>query len=210
MKDSRSESYTWQNQLNYNVSFNQKHHFSAFFGHEISQYRSNSNYTLFPEYDPSLGIYSFPEIGSDHVTLLKGMFQNLMSVSESINRSVSFFTALNYSFDDRYVFSTSARMDGADVIGSKNRFSPLWNASFRYNLHKEPFMKNVDWLSQLALRFSYGYTGSIDKNALPYNVLSYLVSKKFMDVVKVLLSNGKRSKTGVLVLKWLSARIASR
>ena len=182
-RDSRSESYTWQNQLNYNVSFNQKHHFSAFFGHEISQYRSNSNYTLFPEYDPELGIYSFPEIGSDHVTLLKGMFQNLMSVSESINRSVSFFTALNYSFDDRYVFSTSARMDGADVIGSKNRFSPLWNASFRYNLHKEPFMKNVDWLSQLALRFSYGYTGSIDKNALPYNVLSYLVSKKFMDVV---------------------------
>lgn len=106
-----------------------------------------------------------------------------MDVNQSINRSVSFFTALNYSYKDRYVFSTSARLDGADVIGSKNRFSPLWNVSFRYNLHKEPFIEKLKFISQLAFRVSYGYTGSIDKNALPYNVLSYLSSNKFMDTV---------------------------
>lgn len=182
-RDSRSESITWQNQLNYSLTLKDKHHISAFLGHEVSQYRSNSNYTLYPEYDPELGIYSFPAFGSQNVSTVLGMLQNLMSVSESINRNVSFFAAFNYSFSDRYVFSTSARMDGTDVIGSKNRFSPLWNASFRYNLHKEPFLKDVDWLSQLAFRVSYGYTGSIDKSALPYNVLSYLMSRKFMDTV---------------------------
>ena len=182
-RDTRSASYTWQNQLNYNVSFNKEHHFSAFFGHEISQHTSNYNYTLYPEYDPDMGIFSIPAFGSQHVETVRNMIRNLMDVGESINRSVSFFTALNYSYKDRYIFSTSARLDGADVIGSKNRFSPLWNASFRYNIHKEPFMEKLEWISQMAFRVSYGYTGSIDKSALPYNVLSYTTSNKFMDTV---------------------------
>lgn len=182
-RDTRSASYTWQNQLNYNVSINKSHHLSVFLGHEVSEHTSNSNYTLYPEYDPDMGIFSIPAFGSQHVETVQKMIRNLMDVNESISRSVSFFTALNYSYQDRYVLSTSARLDGADVIGSKNRFSPLWNASFRYNLHKEPFMEKLDWLSQMAFRVSYGFTGSIDKNALPYNVLSYLSSKKFMDTV---------------------------
>lgn len=182
-RDSRSESYTWQNQLNYNLSINKAHHLSAFLGHEISEYKSYYNYTLFPEYDPDMGIFNIPAFGAQHVETVQKMIRNLMDVGESINRSVSIFTALNYSYKDRYVFSTSARLDGADVIGSKNRFSPLWNASFRYNLHKEPFMEKLKWISQMAFRVSYGYTGSIDKNALPYNVLSYLSSNKFMNTV---------------------------
>jgi len=182
-KDSRSESYTWQNQLNYNFAIDKSHYFSAFFGHEISQHTSHYNYTLYPEYDPDMGIFNIPAFGSQHVATIRNMMRNLMDVSESISRSVSFFAALNYSYKDRYVFSTSARLDGADVIGSKNRFSPLWNASFRYNLHKEPFLEKLKWLSQLAFRVSYGYTGSIDKNAIPYNVLSYTTSNKFMNTV---------------------------
>ena len=64
-------------------------------------------------------------------------------------------------------FSASTRMDGADIIGAKNRFSPLWNASLKYNIHKENFMTRFGWINELAVRFSYGYTGSIDKSALP-------------------------------------------
>ena len=182
-RDTRSESYTWQNQLNYNLSLKDTHFLSVFLGHEISEYKSNNNYTLYPEYDPDMGIFNIPAFGPNQVETIQRMVKNLMDVGQSINRSVSFFTALSYSYKDRYVFSTSARLDGADVIGSQNRFSPLWNLSFRYNLHKEPFIEKLNFISQLAFRFSYGYTGSIDKSALPYNVLSYLTSNKYMDTV---------------------------
>ena len=43
-------------------------------------------------------------------------------------------------------------------------------------------MTRFGWINELAFRVSYGYTGSIDKTALPFNVLSYLMSSKFLDM----------------------------
>ena len=70
-------------------------------------------------------------------------------------------------------------MDGADIIGTANRFSPLWNASFKYNVYEEGFMKKISWLDELAFRLSYGYTGSIDKNALPFGVMTFMSTDEY-------------------------------
>ena len=56
---------------------------------------------------------------------------NLMSTSEEQDRSVSFFLTGSYSYKDRYVLSGSYRWDGVDIIGKDNRFTPLWNVSFK-------------------------------------------------------------------------------
>ena len=40
-------------------------------------------------------------------------------------------------------------------------------------------MKKLSWLHELAFRVSYGYTGSIDKRALPFNVLYYNIASTF-------------------------------
>ena len=88
---------------------------------------------------------------------MKKKILNLLDgLSESRNRSVSFFVSGSYSFLDRYVVAGSIRMDGADIIGTANRFSPLWNASFKYNVYEEGFMKKISWLDELAFRLSYG------------------------------------------------------
>ena len=184
-RNHRSRSYTWSNRLEYNQSFNDKHYVSLFLAHEMSEGGSNSNSVRFPEYDPVKGLTNVPEIGADKISYVQQMIKNLLGQSESRNRRVSFFMSGSYSYKDRYIFSASARMDGADIIGTKNRFSPLWNASLKYNLHNEKFMKErgiSGIISELAFRFSYGYTGSIDKNALPFNVLSYSMSSKFFGV----------------------------
>lgn len=179
----RRHSYTWSNRLEYMQGFKDNHFLNLFLGYEMSESAGYNNSVRFPEYDPEKGLTSVPEIGADKITYVQQMIENLMDQSETKSRSVSIFASLGYSYRDRYVFSASARMDGSDVIGTKNRFSPLWNASLRYNLHKEEFMKRFEWLNELAFRISYGYTGSIDKNALPFNVLSYMMSsKKFFDV----------------------------
>lgn len=169
----RNLHYAWSNRLEYTPTFKDKHILSIFLGHEVAEFTGNSNSVTFPEYDADKGLAFVPEIGEKYVSQIQGLIENLQYISESRSRSVSFFMAGTYSFKDRYVLSTSMRLDGADIIGTDNRFSPLWNASFRYNLHREKFMKKVKWLDECAVRFSYGYTGSIDKNALPFNVLSF-------------------------------------
>ena len=49
----------------------------------------------------------------------------------------------------------------------------------KYNLHNENFLKEREWLNELAFRFSYGYTGSIDKNALPFGVMTFLTTDEY-------------------------------
>ncbi len=182
-RDGRMEAYTWQNSLEYIKEFKQTHYLSLFLGHEMAEFNSYNNYSRFPEYNDEKGLFSVPEIGPEQISLVKTMVANLLGRDEVRNRQVSFFLSGSYSFRDRYVFSASARLDGADVIGSANRFSPLWNASFKYNLHKEAFMKKFSWLHELAFRASYGYTGSIDKRALPFNVLAYEMASTFFNTL---------------------------
>lgn len=181
-RNSRSRSYTWSNRLEYTKGFGDSHFLNVFLGHEMAENMSNNNSVRFPEYDPEKGLTNVPVIGADKISNVQQLIKNLMEQGESRSRSVSFFASAGYSYKDRYILSGSMRLDGVDIIGTENRFSPLWNASFKYNLHKEAFMERFGWLNEFALRFSYGYTGSIDKEALPFNVLSYSMSSKFFDI----------------------------
>lgn len=182
-RDGRTEAYTWQNQLEYTKEFKETHYLNLFLGHEMADFSSYNNYSRFPEYNDEKGLFSVPSIGVEQIDRVPVMIANLLGRNESRSRQVSFFLSGSYSFRDRYVFSASARLDGADVIGSANRFSPLWNASVKYNLHREDFMKELSWVHELAFRASYGYTGSIDKRALPYNVLSYSMASEFFNTL---------------------------
>lgn len=176
--NSRSQGWTWRNSLEFGQAFNEKHFVSVYIGHEVSEYKSNSNYVKYPEYDSEKGLMGVPEL--DGVEDIKKKIMKLLDgPSESQNRSVSFFVSGSYSFMDRYIFAGSIRLDGADIIGTANRFSPLWNASFKYNMNEEQFMKDVSWVDELAFRVSYGYTGSIDKNALPFGVMTFSTTDEY-------------------------------
>lgn len=167
----RGMSYTWRNQLEYAYDWNGKHIISAVVGHEMSDSKTNSFGYKSPEYDPVYGLVGFPDLTGIAATRLS--MNSLFTTSESQDRSVSFFLTGSYSFEDRYVISGSYRMDGVDIIGKDNRFTPLWNVSFKYNLHNEGFMGGVDWINSLSLRGSYGFTGSIDHNAYPFTILTF-------------------------------------
>lgn len=171
---SRSMSWTIRNQLEFARGFSDgKHYVNAYLGQEVSSKMGYAFNSMMPEWNPIYGVGSYPDlVGSTVPTATKLKFLSLGNHSESQDRSVSFFLTGSYSFMDRYVVAASARMDGVDIIGTENRFSPLWNVSGKWNLHNEGFMSSVDWISQLAFRVSYGFTGSIDRNALPFSTMS--------------------------------------
>ena len=79
-------------------------------------------------------------------------------------RSVGFFTNINYIYDSRYFADVSFRYDGSSKFGANNRFAPFWAVGGGWNLHNESFLKNSN-ISMLKLRASYGVTGNQDFDA---------------------------------------------
>ena len=72
---------------------------------------------------------------------------------------VSFFGRVNYSFDSRYLFTFSLRADGSSKFAKDNRWGYFPSAAFAWNAKNESFLADVDVVSALKLRLSYGETG---------------------------------------------------
>lgn len=84
---------------------------------------------------------------------------------------VGFFGRLNYNIQDKYLLTATVRRDGSSVFGQNNKFATFPSASVGWNLAEEPFL-NVDGLTQLKLRGSYGLSGN--QGVPPYESLPLL------------------------------------
>ena len=71
---------------------------------------------------------------------------------------VSFYGRLNYTFMDRYLLTFTLRNDGTSRF-QNNKWGLFPSAAFAWRINEEPFLRNVDWLSNLKLRLGYGVTG---------------------------------------------------
>ena len=77
------------------------------------------------------------------------------------NRLAGAFFSGNYSFKNRYLLDASFRYEGSSAFGANKRFAPFWSLGLGWNLHKEPFMESVGFISQLRLKGSAGIVGSV-------------------------------------------------
>lgn len=84
---------------------------------------------------------------------------------------LSGFGRINYVLMDKYLFTVTGRADGSSKFGANNKwaFFPSFAAAWRVN--QEKFMKNIDWISNLKIRGSWGVTGN-------QNIASYSSSEK--------------------------------
>ena len=168
---SRSFGWTVRNQIKYARELKEDHFVNIVVGHEVSAVESNSFMQYSPQYDVDKGLIGYPNL--DGVNAGDLDLDRLHETSKGQDRSVSVLATASYSYKDRYVVAGSSRWDGADIIGTDNRFSPLWNVSLKWNMHEENFMKSCRFVNVLSLRGSYGFTGSIDRNAYPFTLMTY-------------------------------------
>lgn len=75
---------------------------------------------------------------------------------------MSFFSTLNYSYNGKYYFDASFRYDGASRFGENNRWAPFWSVAGMWDVKKENFLSNLDWISRLKFKASFGTTGNWD------------------------------------------------
>ncbi len=86
------------------------------------------------------------------------------AVSSSISDQtiVGYFSRLNYDYNQKYLFSMSARYDGASNLGENHKWGFFPGVSIGWNLHKEDFWMDMpEQISRLKLRASYGVNGNI-------------------------------------------------
>ena len=73
----------------------------------------------------------------------------------------SFFGRLNYTINEKYLFTATLRADASSKFAKGNRWGYFPSAAFAWRMSDEKFMKDTqDWLSNLKLRLSYGTAGN--------------------------------------------------
>ncbi|MBC8109760.1 MAG: TonB-dependent receptor, partial [Verrucomicrobia bacterium] len=134
--------------LSYRKTLGEKHNFGILIGNTLQSDVSTRTYAEgrgFPNND-------FKIISSASVVS--------SSQSYTKNNLASFFAKIDYGFDSRYLVSFSVRGDGSSKFGTANQWGyfPAVGAAWRIN--QEKFLQNVDFISNLKLRVSYGITGN--------------------------------------------------
>ncbi|MDR1161252.1 MAG: TonB-dependent receptor [Tannerellaceae bacterium] len=73
---------------------------------------------------------------------------------------LSFMGRINYSFKDRYLLTLTGRYDGSSRLAEGNKWDFFPSAALAWRINEEAFLSEVDWLSNLKVRLSWGNSGN--------------------------------------------------
>jgi TonB-linked SusC/RagA family outer membrane protein len=85
----------------------------------------------------------------------------------------SFFGSGTYGYADKYFATATIRADASSRFGPNNKWGYFPSVSGGWILSKEKFLENVNWVSNLKLRASWGQSGNQE---IPNNAYETLVS----------------------------------
>ena len=153
-------SYGWESQLKRNMQlsayaqyyhdFNDKakNHFDIMAGYEWAHFWHNTNNAYWSYY---------PSTNGD--ATLAGKQRNYAPYYYATeNYLVSFFGRANWSLmDGRYMVTATVRNDGSSRF--KEHWATFPSFAFAWRVNEENLFKQIDWLSDLKLRLSWGMTG---------------------------------------------------
>lgn len=102
----------------------------------------------------------FPEPTTDVITDLNNLSVKSIFVDtyDNTDELQSYFGRLNYSINDKYLFTATVRADGSSRFGEDNQYGYFPSGAFAWKLHNEDFVG--DNISTLKLRLGAGITGN--------------------------------------------------
>lgn len=150
-----SQNISWNNQnmLTYKTSFGDKieHKLNVMGVFEQTYRTRESEYIAVTDFP--IETIGFNALHTGKTPLIPQTFK-----TESFLKS--YLARVNYGINNTYNLTLSMRADGSSRFGAKNKWGYFPAAGFSWNMHKEKFLKNVDVVSDLKLRLSYGQTGN--------------------------------------------------
>jgi len=146
---STSVNYLWENTLNYEIE-NGDHYINAIAGYSFQKDKINIS---------QVSANNFPD---DQVTTLSGgqVFAGT-SIEEEWSLASAFVRG-TYSYKDKYLFTGTMRTDRSSRFGKDNQTGYFPSFSLGWRIHQEGFMENIDAISELKVRLSWGQTGNFE------------------------------------------------
>ncbi len=144
-----------ENYLTYSKTFG-KHSIAALAGHSYQKFFIQSRWSsvnkfpitdIEPIYNPGLG---------QELTLAN----NKPGGYAVRNELQSFFSRVNYQFNDRYLVTATVRADGSSKFGDNNKYGVFPSFSLGWRISEEEFLKSVPGISELKFRAGWGQTGN--------------------------------------------------
>lgn len=142
------DDYTMQEFLNWSHEYG-KHHVDVMLGHENNENKRRYNYGM----NTNMAV--------DGIIVMNNFLTN--SYLEGYNtdyKTESYMARARYNFDEKYFFDASWRRDGSSRFHPDNRWGNFFSFGGNWNVKKEKFMDNVDWVNDLRFRASYGEVGN--------------------------------------------------
>ena len=152
--DTRRLSYVWTNTAVYNFSVKDTHNWSFLLGQEIQDSQTTTTYIqslYFPRNFTAREAWNNMSFGT--------AYGDRTELSTA-NRTASFFGQANYNYKHRYLLSATFRADGSTKFAPGYQWGYFPSVSGAWVVSEEPFMKNVDWISQLKIRAAIGLVGN--------------------------------------------------
>ena len=154
IKDTRTETYTWTNTASYSFTLKDMHNFSFLLGQEIyhSQKRTkNQTAHLFARSVDAETAWNNMNLGTVYA---------LNTELTTPNRTASFFGQANYNYDHKYLLSVTMRADGSTKFAPGKQWGYFPSISGAWDLKRENFLKDVEWIDQLKFRAAFGLAGN--------------------------------------------------
>jgi len=155
-------SYTWDNQANYKFTLNNKDHQFDVMG-LWSVYSGNTeDYYIWTQgYNDD---YKWYNLGAATST---GAGTSKVSSNYTGFTLLSAAARVNYTYQDKYLATAIFRADGSSKLASGHKWASFPSIALAWRISQESFMNSTkDWLSNLKIRASLGYTGN--NNINPY------------------------------------------
>ena len=146
-----SFNYLTEYTLNLNRTFAKKHRFNAVGGYTWQAWNRRSF---------GLSALNFPNDNQLYYNLAGANSISKPIVSTQEWALSSFLGRVNYSFDNKYLFTVTGRADGSTRLAAQNKWAFFPSVAIGWNVHNEQFMKSVAFMTQLKLRASYGLSGN--------------------------------------------------
>lgn len=149
--DANSWGWRMTNTLNYTKELNKNNRLNATIGVEESLSRS---YIM---RQTAEGLTS-ESIGWKNMMLAETSKLEDNEVSKTT--AISYFGRINYVLMNRYMGTVTFRRDGSSLLSYDHRWDNFPSFSLAWNLKEESFLKNINSLDQLKLRYGYGVSGN--------------------------------------------------
>lgn len=186
---------TWlnENTFTYNKGWAGKHNINALLGFTTQQFKNESLFAY---------AFDFPDSRTGYHNIAAGLKPQKSANGESQWSLVSYLGRVNYSLLDKYLFTATGRIDGSSKFAEGKKYGFFPSGAFAWKAIKEDFMQDIQFISDLKFRASYGVIGN--QAIPPYQSLS-LVGPYGEGVFNS--ANGAQVYTGLEPLSYVNTNL---